>query len=439
MKPANALWGRFYSPTRNQSCEPVVSRYMKQQPILIRCVILVVAGLTACGRTPKPDAGACKGMAGACKEGLEPIPLAGCAQTHYVAAVTLGGNQTFNLSIDSGSTTMAVASNSCTDCNVSPTYTPGASAHDQMQSAKAQYYNGASGWSGEVYTDSVALDGAPPLSMAFVAMHDQTKFFNSEVQCPGVTQPVITQGILGVARAGAALPGTDTFMDVLHKQGRDETVSFALDDLGGTMWLGGYDPQSVASAPTFFPLLETSSTVSAAALQSIYVLQASSVSVGDSAPSAATQNLVLPLDTGTPGFELPPAAYAAVVDAVTSNPGYLANFTASFLSTGICTPASTATTPAELDAALPTLSVTFADAQGKAVAVTLPATASYLQLGVSVDGKRPYYCPVLNRSKISVGLFGATMMRSLVMVFDAANKQVGMAPRAGSQAHVDAR
>ena len=363
--------------------------------------------------------------------------LSGCAQTHYTAAVTLGGTQTFNLAVDSGSTTMAVASSSCASCGGSSAYTPGASAHDQNQPAQGTYYDGRSGWSGEVYTDSIALDGVSPFQMAFVAMEDQHNFFNPKAQCPGAAEPLVQHGILGLGRAAAALQGTDSLINSLQNQGRAETASFALDDLGGTMWVGGYDPQTVSDPPAFFPLLQSSSLLNTQALQGLYVLQATELGIGGAALGEATQNLLLPVDTGTPGFILPTAAYAAVTAALTANPGYQANFSASFLSAGACVPANTATTPDEVDAALPPVSLTFTTADGKGAVVTLPATRSYLQLGVSGDGKHPYYCPVLTASDMGVGLFGASMMRSLVVIFDASGKQVGLAARAGSRAHVD--
>src|SRR5579862_1690201 len=61
-------------------------------------------------------------------KGLVTIPLGGCIP-EYTAEVTIGGKQVFNLVVDTGSTTLGVASNTCSNCTgIKPLYTPGVSA-----------------------------------------------------------------------------------------------------------------------------------------------------------------------------------------------------------------------------------------------------------------------------------------------------------------------
>ncbi len=83
-----------------------------------------------------------------------------------VTAVTLTSNQGLAFSgsakiggqleqviLDTGSTTLAVAGSTCSNCGVSPEYTPGASATDQHMMGSSQYADN-SGWSGEIFQDS---------------------------------------------------------------------------------------------------------------------------------------------------------------------------------------------------------------------------------------------------------------------------------------------
>jgi hypothetical protein len=69
---------------------------------------------------------------------LVTVPLSGCVP-YYTANVTLGaGAESFALVLDTGSTTLAVASSACTDCTgVSPLYTPGFSAVDENTPASS--------------------------------------------------------------------------------------------------------------------------------------------------------------------------------------------------------------------------------------------------------------------------------------------------------------
>ena len=84
------------------------------------------------------------------------VPLTGCGGPGYAARFVLGSD-VFDLTIDTGSGTVAVASTACTTCDVTPEYTPGASAQDEGRRVSDQYLMGS--WQGEVYTDSVRVDG----------------------------------------------------------------------------------------------------------------------------------------------------------------------------------------------------------------------------------------------------------------------------------------
>jgi hypothetical protein len=108
--------------------------------------------------------------------------LKGCASSIFYTPVTIGP-QTFNLLIDTGSTTLAVASNQCdSSCaGLSPTYTPSASAQDQGQGLTSLY--GSGGWNGRAFLDDVTVAGLPAFQMTFGAIDNSQNFFKTS-NCP---------------------------------------------------------------------------------------------------------------------------------------------------------------------------------------------------------------------------------------------------------------
>src|SRR5262249_44033883 len=89
---------------------------------------------------------------------LPAVSLTGCAQSGYIAPVTIG-SQTFGLIVDSGSTTLGVGAASCAGCveiGVSPLYTAGASATDVGATTGEMFGDGTS-WAGTVFRDEVSL------------------------------------------------------------------------------------------------------------------------------------------------------------------------------------------------------------------------------------------------------------------------------------------
>src|SRR5262249_27164248 len=71
------------------------------------------------------------------------IPLTGLDGLSYMLALTVG-SQAFDTIIDTGSTTTAVASTTCSSCGrVSPLYDPGASGSDEGRSTSSVYGDGS--------------------------------------------------------------------------------------------------------------------------------------------------------------------------------------------------------------------------------------------------------------------------------------------------------
>ena len=144
---------------------------MTRSPVLILCPCLTFATL-ACGSskaasddgadaragedgddtTEAGDAGnPADGGGGVGADGgaLVAIPLTACIPNVYTAGMVIGGSQSFQLLLDTGSTTLGVATvgcTSCTDAGVSNLYQPGPTAVDQHLAVDAGF--GALAFSG---------------------------------------------------------------------------------------------------------------------------------------------------------------------------------------------------------------------------------------------------------------------------------------------------
>jgi hypothetical protein len=346
------------------------------------------------------------------------IQLYSCVPSTYTAGVTLGGSQSFQLTIDTGSTTLGVASTSCTNCSVNPEYTPGASAVDQHQQATSQYASGS--WTGEIFQDTVATGSEPAVPVKLVAIDTQSQFFVPALCDSGSGGSY--QGILGLGPPGAALQGTVGYFDALvASQHVPNVFATQLCDTGGTLWLGGFDSSAMAAAPAYTP--EVSGIDSF-----YYAVHLTSISVGGtSTPIGTSQYPDSFVDTGTSVFILPTSAFNAIVAAVTASPNFASifgNAGASFFSSpNNCQPLSK--TKAQIDAALPPLTLVLGSSPS--ISVQAAPTESYL---ISYEGQ---WCPAIYAMDPSAqfpvaSIMGSPVLRSSVVVFDRANKQIGFAP-----------
>jgi hypothetical protein len=349
-----------------------------------------------------------------------PVPLASCVPTVYTAAMTIGSQQ-FDLIVDTGSTTTAVAGATCSCGGVTPVYTPGSTATDTNKTASAMYGSGS--WDGEIYTDKVTL-AAATTTMNLVSITKQTGFF----------QPIVCesggggmQGLLGMGPPAVALPGTDGLFDRLVASANLADV-FAtwLCEKSGTLWLGGWDPAAI-TAPFQYTPVSTSLFA-----PFYYAVTLDSITVGTTSVTVATGMLTdTVVDTGSSVFLLATPAYDALVQALEADAKFQQIFGADFflpanqLDTHCVTIAQT---KAELDAALPVLTLNFGTSP--VVSIKAPATESYLFF----DGKQ--WCTALAGIDQNIltfpmsAIMGAPVMRSNVIVFDRANKQIGFAPHA---------
>ena len=382
---------------------------------------------------PDPTASGTSSMV----NGVAKLKLTGCAAFDYLAQVEVGG-ETLNLLLDSGSTTMAVAGSSCTDCGTDKTYKPSSTSQSLGRKASSQYLDNSE-WVGSIYRDSVALGAnqaaaTPAVKVDFVVISEQNQFFTSDVSCQS-EDDVSFDGIIGVGPDDMLQAYTTSFLSTMTSTGSTKEDLFAVQtcDIGGTMWLGGYDANAMTASPNFTPLISTSSPANTSGA---YAVNVTGVGLGTTSFDLAASDMgPMVIDTGTNSMLLLANAWTAFEQSLEANTAYLNNFGTGFISaqTGQCAAASQGLTRAQIDAELPPLNFTFARADGSMFEVSLPATSSYLVAGtISGDSTGSvYYCPSIATS--TVAIFGNVAMRSLVTIFDRANQQVGFAPQTGCQ------
>jgi hypothetical protein len=239
------------------------------------------------------------------------------------------------------------------------------------------------------------------VTMDFAVMSSQTEFFQ---------QGEVDQGILGFGGSGLAITGTDSYVD----KRAPSQVSFQFCPSDGMLWLGPPDA-SHTSAPAQFSPMDTS--------EPFYMLDVTSASIGSTSIGLTGAAV---MDTGTSIMVLSTTVANNMIAAIKAG-GYSTIFGTQMLaaseSLDCLDPGSH--TRAEIDAALPSLSVVLPKAGGGSFTVTIPPSLSYL---VPVQGM---YCFGVASVTGLPTILGDAFLRAFVTTFDLQNKQIGLAPQAG--------
>ena len=337
------------------------------------------------------------------------VPLVGIFGYEYTAPVVIGG-VTFQAQADTGSTPLGIAAAACgSQCSgVSPLYTPGATAED-LHATYGGTYADMSGWNAEAYRDEVAVGTSAAVSVDFGAITSQTMFFS-----PGDA----LQGILGLGPDDLIAPPLSSWKTQLFAAGVAPEMAFRLCETHGDMWLGGYDPTAMVAAPVFTPMAPMTTA------QPFYAVDVAGLQVGTTAIAADFGPTLV--DTGTAFTYVPTSIASALLTAVIHSAGYAATFGKQQLSATSCV--TTSSTRAEIDAALPAMSIQFPDGQGGMSApIELAPTRSYLY----DNGNGTWCLDVLDNSGFGLTIMGDTMQESFVTVFDLANQRIGFAAETG--------
>jgi hypothetical protein len=328
----------------------------------------------------------------------------------YTANITIG-SQPFDVIVDTGSTTLAIAGTACGNCDVAPEYTPGSGASDQHSTSSAVYGDDTM-WDAENFSDKVSITGDTTMTMRFAEITSQNGFFRAGFP---------NQGILGFGGQTIAAPGTDSYIAQRMLAGLDDNFAFQLCSENGTLWFGAPDSDAEAGPEQRTPMIAMTGT------QPYYELGINSVAVGSASIGVEGDAVV---DTGTSIMVMSTSAVNAMIQQITSSPGYSAAFGSQALSgnaANIDCLTSSMTTD-QIDAALPPLAIALPDTNNGSFTLTVPATQSYF---IPISGQ---YCFGVAAVDGLPTILGDAILRAFVTEFDLDNKQFALAPQKGCAA-----
>ncbi len=350
--------------------------------------------------------------------GVLAVPLSACSADVYSVGVTVGA-QTFQVIVDTGSSTLGVASSTCTNCNVTPEYTPGSTAVNENMPTSIQYASGS--WSGQVYQDQVGVGTSQAAPVKMAAITSQTNFFEP-MQCDSASGTI--QGLIGFGPPLAIAQGTELwFNNYVTAANVPNIFATELCETGGTLWLGGYDPSHTTAPPQYTP--------KAAALASYYhAVTLTSITVGTTTtPVASGSAPYTVMDTGTSVFLMGSTPYTAIAAAIQADATFTSIFSTGFFPAVSGSPqpnckAGITQTKAQLDAMLPELTYTFDGTPP--ITVKGVATESYL---LQAQGE---WCTAMVGYDFSgepiAAIMGAAALKSNVVIFDQGQSRIGFAP-----------
>lgn len=343
--------------------------------------------------------------------------LTGCAATIFSTPITIG-SQTFAVLVDTGSSSLAVASSQCTACGetpLSPRYSPGPTATQVPGSVQAVYGSGS--WSGRAFRDDVAMAGLGSVHMTIGAIDQSSSFFQKS-SCQATYQQGNTfQGILGMAYGRIAPEPTDAYWDALVDDS-DTPDIFAMQmcTASGRMWTGGYDAAFFAGALAWTPIIQTA----------WYVVGMGGLSFGSqsvSVPASAYGTTIV--DSGTTAILMPNGVYSALVSLIEANSYFRTNFGAAFYGSSQCVIPMNGADRNTLNANLPKLSI----ALNGGVTLSLNAVSSYI-IAETDDSGTVYYCSGLSGWDNDQTILGYAALNQYTVVYDRANTRIGFAPAA---------
>lgn len=344
------------------------------------------------------------------------VPLTGCGGPGFAAKFKVG-SQTFELTIDTGSGTLAVASKGCDNCSVSPLYAPGS---DAIDASSDDYLMGA--WQGDVYSDTVTLEGVgQPVKMDVAAIDSQSGFFK-DGGCGFGTIPFAPEGIVGFGPPDLSTPATDAFWTKLTASGAVSNV-FAVElcSENGQLMIGGVDPvKGILQGPAEYTPL-TNSLYYSVALTDLK-LSGKSLGYGESDFGTAA------VDTGSSVLVLPPDVFTLLASQIESQPAFSTIFDGhtGWLGTTKCWSAPSFSS-AQIDSELPPLTLSFPRVGGGTLSLELKATDSYLP--PTTSGGVVSYCSGIFAGASGETVLGSAAMLGHMVIFDLEDNQIGFAPQ----------
>eukprot|EP00160_Parvularia_atlantis_P018861 Unigene7156_Nuclearia_a/m.21952 Unigene7156_Nuclearia_a/g.21952 ORF Unigene7156_Nuclearia_a/g.21952 Unigene7156_Nuclearia_a/m.21952 type:complete len:476 (-) Unigene7156_Nuclearia_a:122-1549(-) len=361
------------------------------------------------------------------------VEMTGCPSRVFTVPVTIGvgrARQTFDLRVDTGSSTLGVASDQCACEGVTPRFASAMhkaeGAVDSGQGVLAQYADG-SGWQGTIWRDVVTVGSATLRSFRFAAISTAAGFFGaSNCQERG---PAANQGILGMAydaialRSAGAADATDSFADAWEQaalgtpagrgSSRAGSLVFAMTlcTSAGVLMIGGYNASYAVSAPLYVPLVEN--TYYRVTLTGMSFTDASGADVRFTVvPAGAAGASVFGgaiLDSGATNVVVPPEVLARMSTFLDSVASFVSVFGGGFLGGDYCR--TSALSVEQMNRMWPWLRVDLSDG----VAVVLPPVSSY----VIREDRGPsgvFFCPGARAGAVTN--LGYAFMNNFLTIFD---------------------
>jgi hypothetical protein len=360
--------------------------------------------------------------------------LEGAAWSDYSAQVQIG-SQIFEVIVDTGSSTFAVAASAADDCHEHYSGTCAGAA------VSADYGSGS--WSGNACQGpAVKLEGLEAGAVPFAGILQQQTFLNN---CQESSDNIISEGILGMAYQDLieeGQPFVPLFDSVVSKAGIANM--FALQCCGwgggdtpgtGTLTLGGVDTSAYTGSFSYTPITKEEyycvSVVSVTTNPPIAAADALSASPSpDPSPDDEAYSYAADGDTLVDGrrlleFDAAGGTCGSIIDSGTSEL-VLTREHADLVSylKGLGKPCS-----ASARAARPKIVLTMGGMPGQPdFTLTIPPERYYQP---DPNGGECYELFVSAGGAQGQNIVGQVMMEEYYTVFDKANKRVGFAPIAG--------
>ena len=360
------------------------------------------------------------------------VSVSGCWQIVYQTVLLIDGNP-FRVLVDTGSTTIAIASIHCdSSCNgISPRYSPKGS---RIAGALATYGDG-SFFTGSVHSASINVGTLPAVTANIVAIETQGgtegMTFFSTGECTFDKQIFnYFQGIFGLAFPAIAVSSTDSFVDNLIVQQPivEDSVAVQLCLTGGYFFIGGgYDLSTIIGPVHWAPLTKIGASFTYySAIFLSASLGSTSLGIDSSGWNVDGQNPVF--DCGTSLIIWPSApsqAFASILDAF---PAWADSpFTPSgtdFLFNRFCIFES-AYTSDELNADFPTLTIQLQNSSH----VSIRPFPGWLMPSFSDSGILLYCSGIVPVQSNLPVIMGIPFHVQNLVIFDRTLKRVGLAPQ----------
>jgi hypothetical protein len=388
-----------------------------------------------------------QGDGGSGSDGVYGIPLStptGDDQGAFYTPTLTTEGASFLLDLDTGSTVTGIAGSGCSSCSgLSPLYAPGSGATNTGQPGYAEYAD-MSGWSGEIYSDTVGLkDGTPNVTLNLVDITSQSTgsdaFFASNNEYQGILgmgPDALLYGCSVSTGSGSACAAT-AYMDKITAAGVTDKIGIEMCPTDGTLWLGGVDTSHAASALQYTPLVTSGSN------SVFYDVNMTAMGFGSTDLGATASTLLDPIvDTGTSLFYIPSATETALISGINSNSAFhtlfpgqtLTDPTNSSSNTAGCVMAAATTTDALVDQMMPPLTMTFSGTTSGSITISAAPLASYFE---DIGGGQ-YCLLIMGGGDGGNVIMGDVFLRGFVTEIDLVSNQVGFAPTSYCAAPADA-